>query len=207
MPLLPKENQETPRRVQLPASSSRSQRSYAHCKLISAIHSPNAGNACFDGKVFPPGAVIEARELPEHAVLVECVGPVKPGSGHKRYPVLWILWKYDWQREEWQELCRTMAVSWEWASLFRAPALAALYPRPKLYDLKERGAAVAGELVEQIRTRLESEPEPVQANVLASLYDRLAGRIAEIGARAVSRLPERKPVQRQTRVAIRSRAR
>jgi hypothetical protein len=129
----------------------------------------------FEGPVFRPGAWISAEEFPEPAVLLECAGPV--GSGRRR-PTLWVLWRYILASCEWVEIARAQSLNWEWKLVLREPAWMALHPGVGPVDPDWRGAQLEQELVQIIDAKLLDEVKAVRLSVLSSLYDDLAGRIA-----------------------------
>lgn len=164
-----------PERVALPRSSSARGRSPClFFRLLSAVEG-TPYNTLFEGQIFKPGASIAAKELPDPAVLLECAGPV--GSGRAR-PTLWVLWRYDRRCSEWVEIARAQSLNWEWKLVLRQPAWRALHPHPGPVDSDRRGAQIEHELVHIIDAKISEEVRAVRLNVLSSLYDDLAGRIA-----------------------------
>jgi hypothetical protein len=161
--------------IQLPRSSTRLQKAYAHVKVLSEVRLDAPYNMGFVGKIHAPGAVVPLEELGARGVVLECVGPEKPARG-RQTPVTWILWR--WVEGKWQELARTAAIGWEWSLTLKEPAYRALYPKPEFYDVLSRGREVASELMVRIEERLNPEPKDVRTGVYASLYDQVAGRIA-----------------------------
>lgn len=170
---------EGPGRVQLPRSSTRAARAYAHVKVLSGVGKAESG-AAFEGKIYPPGAVIDAVQL-GRGVALECVGPVDPRPG-KRPEILWILWQWSGYNEagegEWRELGRAAAVNWEWAVALRGMAERALYPDPELLDVMKLGRELAEGIVQAIEAKLEKTPESLRKSVVSALYDRLGGKLA-----------------------------
>jgi hypothetical protein len=101
------------------------------------------------------------------------------GKGQYR-DVLWILWRYDWRLEQWAEIARAQSRDATWTYALREPALAALHPEPRLFDVEERAAEVAGAVMDQIDKVMVEEVQPVRQWALNAVYDRVAGRIASI---------------------------
>jgi hypothetical protein len=132
----------------------------------------------FEGRILKPGSNFGAEE---NAILValECAGP--QGKGQYR-EMLWILWRYDWPRETWVELGRAQSRDASWTKALREPALAALHPRPELFDIGTRANSLAEKIVSEIDEALEADPEAVKLCALNLVYDRVAGRIAGLVA-------------------------
>jgi hypothetical protein len=97
----------------------------------------------------------------------------------KHREVLYILWRFDRTRWEWIEIARAQALDWSWTVVFRDAAFCALHPRPGLVDLIQRSRDVAEELLALMDGRLQLERREVRASVLHSIYERVAGRIAD----------------------------
>jgi hypothetical protein len=170
--------------IQLPRSSGRANRTYASVKLVTRILPSAHYNLGWEGRKYPPGALVERSELIENAIALECAGPqgtFKRGLAFRR-DWLWILWRYNWQRGEWVEVARALAINWEWALVLRQPAIQLLYPKPEFFDLLQRGKDVASEVMGLIEQHLQGEDLSVRVNALASIYDQVAGRIAEAAA-------------------------
>jgi hypothetical protein len=169
--------------IQLPRSSGRANRAHAHLKLVTKILASGHCNLGWEGEIYPPGALVERSKLLENAIVLECAGPQGDSRrGHNRREYLWILWRYDWGRGSWVEIARSLAINWEWALVLRPPAIQALYPRPEFCDVLQRGKDVASEVMGLIEQHLQGEDRSVRVNALASIYDQVAGRIAEAAA-------------------------
>lgn len=134
----------------------------------------------FEGRILAPGALMDAASLPLPTVVLECAGAIGDGRGHRRRELLWILWDYDWTRGAWVELGRAAAFDWSWKLSLREAVLAALYRPSSLVDVIERGATLAGEVIETLDRKIARELAAVQANALHSVYDQVAGRIASL---------------------------
>lgn len=170
---------ETNQRIALPHSSTRNQRTYAHCRIVREIVG-TPYQSCFVGPVKPPGAVLDISEFGQHPVVIECVGPVGDYKRGTKREVLWILWSWDWEFQKWKEIARSLAMNWEWSCDLRGPAMRCLYPKPGLIDVIKRGREVAVEIADIISQRLDREPADVKWNVLCSLHDQMAGKIANL---------------------------
>ncbi len=169
----------TPRMpIPLPCTSTRSSYPYAHVKLLTRIGRMELAGAAFEGRILPPGKNLPAEELGKNPVALECAGPVgQPRIGRRR-PVLWILWRYDWDASQWKEIARSTAVGWEWSLVLYEPAVRLLYPKPEQVDAVSRGRDLANALIDAIDERILHEAEPVKFAALTSVYDQVAGRIA-----------------------------
>jgi hypothetical protein len=174
----PQSDLSKPTGIALPRSSSRLQRTWAHCRVVTRI-GPDRWNAAFEGPIYRPGAVLAPELLGGNPVVIECVGPVGTAPRGKPREVLWILWRYDWQQATWCELARAQAVNWEWAQVLRPAALRALEADRQMYDVLARGRHVAEEVMTLIERHLDPETRPVQQNTWTALYTRVAGRIVQ----------------------------
>ncbi len=136
----------------------------------------------FEGRIYRPGALIALEALPRPAVVIECTGPIgafvaRRSSRYRDYG--YILWTFDFQVFEWREIARAQAPDASWTAAIREPAWLALHPRPELVDIVQRSRDVSQELLDAIDKRLRTEMPEVKANALYSIYECVAGRIAE----------------------------
>jgi len=153
----------------------------AYARVLTRVD-PHADYASgFEGCLLRPASLVREAALPDPAVLLECAGPVRRGSGHRRAPSLYVLWRFDRRRGEWCELARTQAEAWEWAVDLRGPAMRALG------QVQARAAAVQ---VRDLEARLErfgcvldeelaGLPHRQQPLFLAGLADWVAARLAD----------------------------
>jgi hypothetical protein len=166
------------RLIQLPRTSSRSQRRLAHLKLLSAVR-PLEFSCAFEGRIYPPGGLLPEEKLGPCPVVLECVGPVGDARPGRLREVQWILWRYDWQRAEWREIARAQSRDASWTLALREPAIRAMNPKPELVDVLRKGMDIATEIIESIDRRIEhSELEAVRPIVLDAVYNQVAARIA-----------------------------
>jgi len=178
----PKLSAAVPRRIHLPRSSTRLALPYVYCKLIEDIV-PQPFSACrFEGRIYRPGAPIDLEGLPCPAVVIECIGPLgafvaRRSSRRRDYG--YILWSFDFANYEWREIARAQAPDATWTAALKDPAWRALHPRPELVDLVRQSQDAADELLDAIDKRLRAEMPEVKMNALYSIYERVAGRIAE----------------------------
>jgi hypothetical protein len=170
------------KRLQFPRTSTRLSLPDVYCKLIEDIVPQPFGCCRFDGRIYRPGAPIALESLPRPAVVIECTGPIGPylhrrAGRYRDYG--YILWTFDFQAFEWREIARAQAPDASWTAAIRELAWLALHPRLELVDIVKRSRDVSQELLDAIDKRLLSEMPEVKANALYSIYERVAGRIAE----------------------------
>ncbi len=162
--------------VQLPKSSSRADKQYAHCKVLTGI-GPRPLGAAFEGEIYPPGAIIPAEAL-GRGVALECVGSIGNSRGHNRAPLLWILWQYDFPRGEWTELGRAASVDAGWSAALSGPAMAALSSSRDPLEAVRTGRDLAEEIMAWIDARVAAEARALRLRALACVYDQVGGRMA-----------------------------
>jgi hypothetical protein len=169
-----------PRLVYLPNTCPENRRHHTHLKLLSHVD-PDAGhNLGFEGRVLFCGCRLPETELPARPVLLEYAGPQGQWKRGKQRYHLYILWRYDFQQREWVEICRDQSIGWEWALTIRHRAVLELAaPVPPVVDVAIRGRAVAEELLTAIDTALIPENPEARLVALTSIYDQVAGRIAQ----------------------------
>lgn len=112
-------------------------------------------------------------------VVIECAGHVGTAKRGRQREVLWILWRYEYHSGKWIELVRSQAVTSEWTYAMKDAVIHALHP-PDLFDLIGRSREISGKIVLVLDEQLEGESVDVQLNVLSSLYDQVAGRMASL---------------------------
>jgi hypothetical protein len=169
-----------PAKIQLPRSSTRLQIPEVYCKLVSDLVPDGPFGVCrFEGKIYKPGAVVEAHQLPRPAVVIECCGQQGAWQRGKKRDYLYIVWTYDYRVCEWREIARALARDASWTAVVKEAVWRALYPQPQLLDVIERSTTAAEELVEAIDKRLRAELPEVRANALHRIYESVAGRMAE----------------------------
>jgi hypothetical protein len=134
------------------------------------------GHLWLDGPLYPPGAVIQLSDKTGNLVL-ECAGPESAGRGHNRSEVLWILWR--WERGDWRECGRALAIGREWIHILGPLAEHLLTEPVALHEVKARCASLAEEIAEMVQNRVRREPIELQKQVWQSLYDQIPGRIVE----------------------------
>jgi len=171
-------------KIRLPRTSTRVEFPYVYIKIVENIVPLPFGLCRFDGKIYKPGAVIAIETLPRPAVLIECAGPVGIYRRGRRRDYQYLLWLLDADRHEWRELARAQARDASWTLAIREPAWCALHPQPELIDVMERSQDVSRDLIDEIEKRLRAEMPEVQANALYSVYEWIAGRIADCDPKA-----------------------
>ncbi len=172
--------------IKLPRTAARAQ-ACTYVKLIrkiKGIFDPCA----FDGPIFRAGSSVSIEALGKRPVILEYVGPAEParrvGSGYGRgREHLYLLWRYNWGREEWIEIGRARAEGPEWVMALRPLAIAALAPEDRrLVDIGAEGDRIAWKVMELLDEQLESAIGPVKARSLGRLYEEVAARIANNAA-------------------------
>jgi hypothetical protein len=173
---------EKPRRFEFPRSSTRLQIPNVYIKVVGRILPEPFGCAMFephDRRLHRPGAVVDLDALPRPCVVIECTGPVGAWQRGKKRDRAYILWRLDFSRYEWVEICRAQSLDASWSAVFREPAMRALYPRPELVDVIGRSLELADDLLAVIDEKLMPERTDIRRTVLDTLYERVAGRIVD----------------------------
>jgi hypothetical protein len=152
----------------------------AWARLLTRVDPRAAYAFGFEGCLLKPGALVAKRELPEPAVLLECAGPVRRQSGHRRQPSLYVLWRYDRGAGQWVDVARTLAEAWEWAQDLRGPALRALGQGKASARPLERGQLERAleRLEEALDAELAALPAAARGPFLAAFGERLLARLA-----------------------------
>ncbi len=181
MPLSPNSNalhhhQQPHKVIRLPHSSTRLQKSYAHLTLVERVRPVDSVTA-FEGRFCKPGSNVRTEDLPPSGLALECVGPVKV-PGERKYPLLWKLWQYDYDREEWKLLGEAQSVGREWVYTLREIALDVIRPRNPMVDLIGYGNKLSRSIIEELDTKLEAEMPDVKRMVLEDLHVQVSARIA-----------------------------
>lgn len=167
-----------PGALQLPRSSTRLDKGYTFCKVVTRVRRDKAYQIGFEGPIYPPGARVPIEVFGPRPLVVENAGPDRPGRGHNRMPSRWILWSWDFSHSEWVQLAQTYAISAEWAEVLKEPAIRALTPaRPELFDVLARGRELAGLGVTYFDQLIAIEESDVQLNAWVALLDIVPGRI------------------------------
>jgi hypothetical protein len=168
-----------PALIKLPRTAPRSEK-LTYIKLIHHIRPLGFGLA-FDGPILCPGALASRGTLGERPVIVECAGRCKIGRNgeNHRSEYLYLLWRYDYAREEWIELGRARAADWTWSLALRELAIEALRPpNPRLVDVYRESERVAGKVCGVLDEELEWAVEGVKVRSLGLVYEQVAARIA-----------------------------
>ena len=153
--------------IKLPRTAPRSQ-AITCIKLIRRIAPSLDAAPVFEGPILRPGANVDSEVLGARPVMLEYAGPAEParrvGSGWGRgREHLYVLWRYDWGREEWIELGRVRAAGPEWVTALRPLAMAVLAPeRPRLIDVSGKSERIAEKVVDVLDEQLQSAIGPVK---------------------------------------------
>lgn len=173
--------------IRIPRTAARnSPRTYA---LLILRKSRSKALRVFDGRLFQPGQRIDESELwptphyPRTPLLVEYAGPTgfdargRRARGHNRSRDLYILWRFDAARREWQEIARAIADGPEWFEYFRPIVEREIIP-PDIDHVAEARAAI-GTLAALIDGTLNQLANEGRSRALSFLYDEVAARFAE----------------------------
>jgi hypothetical protein len=172
--------------VRIPRTATRrGERSYA---LLVLRLGRNRALRNFEGRLFRCGALVEESALwpaphyPRVPLLVEYAGTDgldangKPARGHNRARDIRILWRYDRERGEWDELARILSEGSHWYADL-APIVERELIAPDIDHVSEaRGAA--GRLAALIDGTLAELTDEGREHALGFLFDEIAGRIA-----------------------------
>lgn len=165
--------------VRLPISSTRKS-AIRFAKLLCRVRPAAANGFQFEGRILRPGGAIPEDELPEPAIVLEGAG--SDGSGKKNSPYLYVLWRYDRAKQDWQEIARAWSESWHWALDLGPIAERALKPCQPVPDVR----AVAERLTKLIDTEMEPLEPRMRAQLASVLHDRFATRIVADWTTAVA---------------------
>lgn len=201
--------------VRIPRTAARrSERTYA----LLVLRKPRSkALRVFKGRLFQTGAYVEESALwptphyPRAPLLIEYAGRTgrdaggRPARGHNRARDLYILWRFDAARREWDELARTSSEGPEWYEYF-APIVQQEIIPPDVDHVAEARAAT-GRLAALIDGELDELADEGRGRALGFLYDQIGSRLAEAlseRARALRHL--QKPLIISARKAKRERA-
>jgi hypothetical protein len=146
-------------------------------KLLSRVDPHATGGFGFEGKILRPAASVTLFDLPDPALLLECAGTMGKGWGHRRMEHLYVLWRYDRDRQTWRALAQTYAVNGDWALELRPRALRELAPAiPAALD----PGAVAQRVLAVLDVEIDRADERATEAVYAVLHDRLAARVVKL---------------------------
>jgi hypothetical protein len=177
--------------IRIPRTAARrSERTYA---LLLLHKSRSRALRFFRGRLFETGARVEesalwpTRHYPRRPLLVEYAGSTglsadgRRASGHNRSRDLYILWRFDPERREWDELARTASDGPEWYEYFQPIVAREIAEReiiPPGVDQVAEARAVAGRLVALIEGALDELADEGRDRALSFLYDQIAARFA-----------------------------
>lgn len=118
-------------------------------------------------------------DLPPRFVLLEMAANVTRGRGHLQGPSRYTVWRWDRARQEWIELGRCLAYSWEWAMELRTVVEHALAEQqgPRVVDI----VAGAARVMDAVDRELREIGQPERGPLLASVFEGVAVRLAAEG--------------------------
>jgi hypothetical protein len=175
--------------IRLPRSAwRRAGPSYA---LLVRRLSPNRALRNFEGQLLRSGALVEEsalwpdRSYPLVPLLIEFAGTDglaangKPARGHNRARDIRILWRFDRERSEWDEVARIKSEGSHWYADLAPIVERELVPSVVGHvDCVNDARAVAGRLAALIDGALDELTEEGREHALAFLYDEVAARFA-----------------------------
>jgi hypothetical protein len=174
--------------IRFPCSSTRaSQRFFG--KLLTRVD-PDAQNGFgFEGTIARPGSIVPWEALwptpahPEIPILLECAGNPRPERGHRRHGQedTYILWRFDPERKEWEEIARSMGESWTWAIDLRQVAIRALEEsRGKQIQIFAGLKDVLARMRHSLDVEIQSLPVPDRGRAVAVLHDDFCVRLTRL---------------------------
>ncbi|MCU1325725.1 MAG: hypothetical protein JWN34_1095 [Bryobacterales bacterium] len=171
-----------PREFRLPNSSERRNAGGWHQLLTSVdVHAPRGLQ--FRGQVLSPGAPFDPADLPRPAVVVENGGSVRTGkvlNSRYSYSNLWVLWTFDFEKEEWREVLRAIDNTSGWTLSFAPAAKRLMQPGASEETIELDARPIAEQLAAAITTRLQIVPREVRCYVLAGLAEHVSREIVKV---------------------------
>lgn len=165
-------------RVHLPNTSPGNRRGNSYVRVLHRVHAEAWNLSGFDGPLYPAGGKVPLDELLKHPVVIECAGPQGTFKRGQHRHWLWVLWRWDAQEHVWREIARALALNSSWVAILREPAIRAIGGEsPGAADLELRAREVAERIMIEIGDALAAENHEVRRQAMASIYERLAGRI------------------------------
>jgi hypothetical protein len=174
--------------IRFPCSSTRaSQRFFA--KLLTWVDPDAQTGFGFEGTIVRPGAIVPIERLwptpahPEIPIMLECAGNPRPERGHRRHGQAdtYILWRFDPERKEWEEIARSTAESWTWASDLRQVAIRALEEsRGKQLQVFHGLKDVLARMRHALDSEIQSLPAPDRVRAVAVLHDEFCVRLTRL---------------------------
>ncbi len=143
----------------------------------------------FEGRLFRAGALVEESALwptphyPRIPLLIEFAGTDglaangKPAHGHNRARDIRILWRFDRERGEWDEVARIASAGSHWYADL-APIVERELVAPDVDDVGEARSA-AGRLAALIDGALNELTDEGREHALGFLFDEVAARLAQ----------------------------
>lgn len=141
----------------------------------------------FEGTIVRPGKNIPWSALwptpahPRIPILLECAGSTKPGWGKRTEPTVYILWRFDLDRKDWQELGRSSSRDWTWAIDLRSVAVRALEESlGTAVEIYGDFEAVTNRLDHLLTFELAKIPKTERLRAVGFLYDQFCSRIVRL---------------------------
>jgi hypothetical protein len=172
--------------IRIPHSSPSRQREKTYAQLILRI---SRRLSIFEGGHFRTGVLIDERDLhpaadyPATPLLIEYAGTdgtkARDGSGwgHKRLSSVHILWRWDAERKDWEELARTRSYGPEWfhslAPIVRRELAAAATPGDEIAAAGKASAHV----VAVLDGELDRLSDDARRRCMSILHDQFTARL------------------------------
>jgi hypothetical protein len=141
--------------------------------------------------ILRPGSLVTDAELwpsaefPRIPLLLEAaLVPRDQAAARRRLEPLYVLWRYDQQRNAWSEIGRAKSESWHWALELRGLAVRAMADSRALIRVRINLTKVQQRIAAALDRELKSLDFAETRSVLGILHDQLAWRAAAIGSLA-----------------------
>jgi hypothetical protein len=173
---------QSPSQPRLPRTSPRGQHGFL--RLLTRIDLDAPLGLQFRGQLLSPGALFDPADLPRPAILLEYAGRDRVSPYRSRYAFddLWIIWRYEFEFNEWIEVVRTHSqrdTSWTHDLAFLAHRR--LFPSGES-PVAERAQPVIDEIEELIGRALDTINLDARSYVLRAVDDFLAREIVRLSA-------------------------
>lgn len=173
------------RGIALPRSSPRKAKD-CYVKLLRHVDPAAEHGFGFEGTFYRAGKTVTPAELrptedyPEIPIVLEAIpGEAHGPPGRRRRDQIYILWRYDRDRNDWCEIGRAMSESWSWAIELRPLAVRALKEAhcSRAIETEADLPAIASRIAETLDHELERLEAADRQRVIAVLHDQFAVRL------------------------------
>jgi hypothetical protein len=167
--------------VRIPRTAvSRRERTYA--QLIQRVHYTSQWKP-FDGPLLRCGSVIDEAELwpaqdfPDVPLLLEYAGNDRSGRGHNRSNSIYILWRYDRDRNAFVEVMRCVSKNAGWIDQVRAVAIIEL--KVGFERDPEMASKVSARIIIVLDRELDLLDQEDRGLVMIFVYEQFAARASQ----------------------------